>query len=770
MTQPQNNHNTKQQLGLFLSRLFEDLDGYIEIRPFYEGHRGGMAYDARRFFPSLQELLSKSEAIFEWCAENSAGCFFGVLPRTNPGSAVKGEIGAGSVLWADFDTKDFASWQALDQHIEQLPAQPNVIVRSGGGYHCYWWLSEIYTAEELEGYCQQLTSGVGADSCYDQTRILRLPFSWHMKQPDSPKMTFFVKLDTSSSWSLPELLQHYPLQQQRLPKGKAKRKKPAAPAAPVKLKRVKPQLSDAVSRLMDRHSKVLCLFHGIGKTGGRDQSGSGYDYAFVRELLYHDIPAQQAADALAQRLVNRGKTKHREYVPRTVQKAADDLHSYKVIPFQQAEQYSSSTLTVDDVKELLHRYPDDHGTRALRGKIIKSLLNLETILERDPRYADNLQYNSFKNQHELDGKPFSKSILTRIRMYIVRHYGLQFSKDDIEDMVRVIAENNSYHPVQQHIKKCHKLWIRKGRPQLLKSWLYKYCGADPAVKIISDMGVNTIVAAVARVCSPGCEVHTILSLIGKQRSGKSSVFKALSYYDEKRGYFRDSQIRLTAGRDAYALLKGCWWYEWPEASALHSTNSDGAKAFISSASDTYRSAYGKFEEEVPRQCVIGLTVNRLELLTDPTGNLRYYTVETDFGDIDIPGLKQVRDLLYGEAYELFMQGHNWHFDHDQNDQLAEYQLKFSHVDTWQQKILEVLTSRDTPAELRDAMCDGIPMSTVLSDVMLIPAERQHKRVQMRMAAALQAAGFSKIARSQFDGDRQYLWKFIGLELAKESDS
>ncbi len=156
-----------------------------------------------------------------------ADLYFGVHPVTAiPATDAQGQpaapkrvrsrldcIAAVNALFAEFDAKDFdpdlagipepqrtADARAVGlaralKHIDGLDTPPSAIVHSGGGFHCYWLLSEPWildTPEDREaarrlqvrwvGYVQ------GDPGAKDLARILRLPGTVNAKYPDRPRV------------------------------------------------------------------------------------------------------------------------------------------------------------------------------------------------------------------------------------------------------------------------------------------------------------------------------------------------------------------------------------------------------------------------------------------------------------------------------------------------------------------------------------------------------------------------------------------------------
>src|SRR6185295_9904248 len=78
------------------------------------------------------------------------------------------------------------------------------------------------------------------------------------------------------------------------------------------------------------------------------------------------------------------------------------------------------------------------------------------------------------------------------------------------------------------------------------------------------------------------------------------------------------------------------------------------KKFISIQSDRARTAYTRVAKEVPRQFVLGASVNRPDFLIDETGNRRFWIAAV--GRTREHELRRDRDQLWAEAAHLEEQG------------------------------------------------------------------------------------------------------------------
>lgn len=120
-------------------------------------------------------------------------------------------------LFADFDTKDLGSKDAIMDHLADFPT-PNVIIDSGGGYHCYWLLGETMpitddNREHVIEIQERWVDYIGSDRAVkDLARVLRVPGTRNMKPdyaPDHPVVTV-TRFDMENLYTWAELVELLP--------------------------------------------------------------------------------------------------------------------------------------------------------------------------------------------------------------------------------------------------------------------------------------------------------------------------------------------------------------------------------------------------------------------------------------------------------------------------------------------------------------------------------------------------------------------------------
>lgn len=149
---------------------------------------------------------------------SGANVYFGVHPtsvqRKPYERSTIDTVSAINCLFAEFDAKDFDGGKSgAMAHIDDLQLPANVIVDSGGGYHCYWILHDTITVDDsnrewVRHIQREWVKLCGADDgSKDITRVLRLPGTQNYKKdyaPDYPTV-HFIKADFDAPYDMEEL-------------------------------------------------------------------------------------------------------------------------------------------------------------------------------------------------------------------------------------------------------------------------------------------------------------------------------------------------------------------------------------------------------------------------------------------------------------------------------------------------------------------------------------------------------------------------------------
>jgi predicted P-loop ATPase len=200
-----------------------------------------------------------------------------------------------------------------------------------------------------------------------------------------------------------------------------------------------------------------------------------------------------------------------------------------------------------------------------------------------------------------------------------------------------------------------------------------------------EMVAKTLIGAVARALSPGCEQQTCLVLQGPQGAGKTTFYKAL-FGNEFFGHLDTNRDQ----RDWAMAMATKWCVELGELEAFTSKKSAGMlKNFLSSATDTYRRPYDRKPRTVPRHSICVGSVNVGCPLVDDTGNRRYWMVPV--GDrIDIEWVRSNRDRIWAAAKVLYDKGEPWWFDYDAEKVVMERAEQYRQTHPWEEILSELL--------------------------------------------------------------------------------
>lgn len=277
------------------------------------------------------------------------------------------------------------------------------------------------------------------------------------------------------------------------------------------------------------------------------------------------------------------------------------------------------------------------------------------------------------------GSEITDSHIAEIKYWCARHYRFEPSNDRIDDAIKVISSQNSFHPVRDYLETLE--W--DGTPRI-DGWLTTYLGAIGPSSYLSAVGRKVLCAMVARVYRPGCKFDQVLILEGAQGIGKSTAARILA----SDPWFTDSKLNIT-NKDAVLTMAAVWIVELGELSGMRKADVDDLKEFISRQSDRIRLPYGKKIENFPRQCVFIGTTNGDEYLRDTSGNRRFWPVRV--GECHLEKLARDRAQLLAEAKVCFEFGEPLYLEDRAERELAmiEQSNRVPH-DPWVDVISEFL--------------------------------------------------------------------------------
>lgn len=250
--------------------------------------------------------------------------------------------------------------------------------------------------------------------------------------------------------------------------------------------------------------------------------------------------------------------------------------------------------------------------------------NIDLIFRHDENLAGKFKLNIFdKRAYVFDDLPWRKLPkkpdvvkdvdYSGLQNYIERHYGIT-ARSKVEDSFKLQLEQNSFHPVRDYLNSLE--W--DGTPRI-DTILQEYFGVEDSIYTREAMR-KTLVGAVARVFQPGVKFDLVLTLVGAQGTGKSTMVRLLG-----KEWFSDT-LPSIQNKEGMEQIQGAWIIEMAELAGVRKADLESTKHFISKQFDEFRPAYGRVKEVYPRECIFIGTTNDHNFLRDTTGNRRFMPI------------------------------------------------------------------------------------------------------------------------------------------------
>jgi predicted P-loop ATPase len=334
-----------------------------------------------------------------------------------------------------------------------------------------------------------------------------------------------------------------------------------------------------------------------------------------------------------------------------------------------------------------------------RGRVLPILRNVALALRSAPQLAEAFSFDELQRFVIVDTdlplaegagernvapppRPLTDADVSQVQEWL-QSMGLpKIGREIVHQAISLRAQERAFHPVRDYLGGLK--WDCKPR---LGAWIPTYLGAEmtPYTRAIGRM---FLLAAIARIYEPGCKADYVLVLEGQQGAGKSQACKKLG-----EPWFSDSLPDVSREQAASQHLRGRWFIEISELSALTRAEAEALKSFISRPVERYRAPYDRGEVIEPRQCVFIGTTNRETYLGDDTGGRRFWPAKV--GRIDLDALTADRDQLFAEAVVAYRAGERWWPDaaFEREHIRAEQEERFE-VDAWEETIAAFLVGRN----------------------------------------------------------------------------
>ncbi len=264
--------------------------------------------------------------------------------------------------------------------VKEFKLSPSIIVSSGHGLHCYWLLNRPYPINSdkdklnAKGCVKGLALVLGGDSVFDLSRVLRVPGTKNVKDPDNP---------------LPvEILEFSPIRRYKL--DDFREFKAEVDNVTTNVDITLDKIPDKFWRILEENKKLKATWKGK-RNDFKDTSRSGYDMSLANLLMPYDFSDSEIAAILKKSESGKGKDAKRQYLMLTIAKAKKQWEKIK-------NKSTKSTKTREDSSENKPKTKSKEVTWTLipglihlvtEDNTVKYLLKEENRLHIEERFVLN---------------------------------------------------------------------------------------------------------------------------------------------------------------------------------------------------------------------------------------------------------------------------------------------------------------------------------------------------------------------------------------------
>ena len=303
-----------------------------------------------------------------------------------------------------------------------------------------------------------------------------------------------------------------------------------------------------------------------------------------------------------------------------------------------------------------------------------------------------------------------------LRHWVQQQAGFEMlSRDAIKDGFEKYCQDHAINEAQEWI---HGLkWDKEPR---LATWLHRHLGVENSL-YHKQVGESVIRSMAARILKPGCQVHSMLTLVSKEGWGKSSVARILGD-----PWYASIGTSWDKDRDMAQKLRGLMVAEIAENESGMKSSAEAMKRMVTTAIDRVVEKYQNLPTDIVRTNIFIVTANHGELLDDNTGYRRYLPVVLG-REIDLKALASERDQLVAEAALQVRQGEQWHIVEGASDEAKKFRVE----DPYDQPIAEYVF--DLPGGSVITISDALKH-------LCIPLSQHNMGIKRRIGQSLRLSG------------------------------
>lgn len=342
-------------------------------------------------------------------------------------------------------------------------------------------------------------------------------------------------------------------------------------------------------------------------------------------------------------------------------------------------------------------------------------------------------------------REFDDQCSLKLVQWFEQVYGASCLKEWREVMSLVASALPKRNPLLTYLEECHAQ-LDQQAPDLLETWLLRAFPGLEDTPLLRAYSKKWAVGGAARAVDPGVFIKAMLVIVGGQSAGKTSMFRLLG------GAFYDSpHTKELLSKDSVMASNASWLLEMEEMDFLSKNTIEAVKKYVTTQVDRVRLPYGRDMTTMYRACFYAGTANRSDILSDGTGNDRFWCIELPKGAIcDFDAVAEMRNTLWGQAYAAWLKVR----DLADKERIAATNLT--------REELELLRAKNQEFERTDALHDSL-----LGAFWRIAANRQSDVLPLRatwheLTATMFPGTEHRPANMARDLDKNTEWRFKGL--------
>jgi hypothetical protein len=336
------------------------------------------------------------------------------------------------------------------------------------------------------------------------------------------------------------------------------------------------------------------------------------------------------------------------------------------------------------------------------------------------------------------GDDISDLSVMALRQLLSETFGFDCGEHHVRDAAMTLALSRRFNPVVDLLAEAEANWDGVARLDRVAA---DYFNAEDTPLNAAFMR-KMMIAAVARVRTPGCKFDTITVLESPEGWNKSSAWRVLAMRDE---WFSDAKIIGKEAREVQEQLSNIWIHESADLAGMKKADIEIVKDFASRQSDDARPAYGRLPKQQPRHSVEVGTTNADTYLLSQTGNRRFWPIKV-LAEIDLDKLMRDRMQLWAEAAHQQSQGESLTLDRSLWAAAAVEQEARRVRDAWEDKLarLPVKTNKAPLGVVHQIEGQQrVAAADLLDRVLNLSAVQQTTATAMRLSTVMRVLGWKR---------------------------